>query len=287
MRRLPRLLRLLLPCLLLPAALGAEEIHVITLKHRSAQEIIPVIRPLLGPNDAVSGTDYRLLVRTAEKNLREIERVLAQLDVARRNLTLTVRQGDDASRRETSQELSGEANIGHDARVRLPQRTPPDDRGIVIEQQGADGRLRYQAREQRATASDARTQVLRVQDGQRAFIHVGQSVPHVQRIVSLAGRQVTLAQGVEYQNVVTGFEVAPRTQGERVQLEITPRLSALADPATGLANFQALRTTVNVRLGEWIDLGGIQGVGEDVRRAVAESAAASGNERRSVWIKVE
>jgi type II secretory pathway component GspD/PulD (secretin) len=286
-RHFPRLLRLLLPCLLLPAALGAEEIHVITLKHRSAQEIIPVIRPLLGPNDAVSGTDYRLLVRTAEKNLREIERVLAQLDVARRNLTLTVRQGDDASRRETLQELSGEAAIGRDARVRLPQRTPPDDRGIVIEQRGADGRLRYQAREQRGTASGARAQVLHVQDGQRAFIHVGQSVPHVQRIVSLAGRQVTIAQGVEFQNVVTGFEVLPRTQGERVQLEITPRLSSLADPATGLANFQALRTTVNVRLGEWVDLGGIQGVGEEVRRAVAESAAADSSERRSVWIKVE
>lgn len=287
MRHFPRLFRLLLPCLLLPAALGAEEIHVITLKHRSAQEIIPVIRPLLGPNDAVSGTDYRLLVRTAEKNLREIERVLAQLDVARRNLTLTVRQGADANRGEASQDLSGEAAIGRDARARLPQRTPPDDRGIVIEQQGADGRLRYQTREQRGTASDARTQILRVQDGQRAFIRVGQSVPHVQRIVSLAGRQVTIAQGVEFQNVVTGFEVLPRTQGERVQLEITPRLSALADPATGLANFQALRTTVNIRLGEWVDLGGIQGVGEEVRRAVAESAAADSNERRSVWIKVE
>lgn len=287
MRHFPRLFRLLLPCLLLPAALGAEEIHVIPLKHRSAQEIIPVIRPLLGPNDAVSGTDYRLLVRTAEKNMREIERVLAQLDVARRNLTLTVRQGTDADRHETSQELSGEAAIGRDTRIRLPQRTPPDDRGIVIEQQGADGRLRYQTREQRAAAGDARAQVLRVQDGQRAFIRVGQSVPHVKRIVSLAGRQVTLAQGVEFQNVVTGFEVLPRTQGERAQLEITPRLSALADPATGLANFQALRTTVNVRLGEWVDLGGIQGVGEEVRRAVAESAAADSNERRSVWIKVE
>ena len=271
------------------AALGTvvDEIHVIQLKHRTAQEIIPVIRPLLGPNDAMSGMDYRLIVRTSDRNLREVERMLAQIDVARRNLTLTVRQGADASRHETSQELSGAANIGRDARIRLPQRTPPDDRGVVIEQQGADGRLRYQAREERATAGDARTQVLRVQDGQRAFIHVGQSVPHVKRIVSLAGRQVTIAQGVEFQNVVTGFEVLPRTQGERVQLEVTPRLSSLADPATGLANFQALRTTVNVRLGEWVDLGGIQGVGEDVRRAVAESAVADSSERRSVWIKVE
>ena len=268
------------------AMLAADEIHVIALKHRTAQELIPVIRPLLGPTDAVSAMDYRLLVRASPKRLAEVERVVQQLDIARRNLTLSVRQGSQAENRGISQGLSGEVDVGRDARVTLPRSTS-DDRGAVIEHQSGDARLRYQTRTERGSASDERTQTLRVQDGKPAYIRLGQSVPHVKRIIALSGRQLTVAQGVEYQNVVTGFEVLPRIQGERVQLDITPRLSSLADPASGLANFQELRTTVTVRLGKWIDLGAIEGAGENIRRAIVESATAGSAEQRTVWIKVE
>ncbi len=268
------------------AASAADEIHVIVLKHRTAQELIPVIRPLLGPADAVSAMDYRLLVRTSPTRLADVERVVQQLDVAQRNLTLTVRQGSQAENRGAAQGLSGEVDVGRDARVTLP-RGATDDRGAVIEHQSGDARLRYQTRTERGRASDNRTQTLRVQNGKPAYIRLGQSVPHVKRIIALSGRQLAVAQGVEYQNVVTGFEVLPRVQGERVQLDITPRLSSLADPASGLANFQELRTTVMVRPGEWIDLGAISGAGENVRRAIVESATAGSAEQRSVWIKVE
>lgn len=270
----------------LQATAAPDDIHVITLKHRTAQELIPVIRPLLDPTDAVSAIDYRLLIRTSPKRLADVERVVQQLDVARRNLTVTVRQGSQAENRATSQSLSGEVDIGRDGRITLPRGTN-DDRGAVIESESGDARLRYQSRAERGSARDQRTQTLRVQDGKPAYIRIGQSVPHVKRIISLSGRQLAITQGVEYQNIVTGFEVLPRVQGERVQLDITPRLSSLTDPASGLANFQELRTTVNVRLGEWIDLGGISGAGENVRRAIVESASAGSSEQRSVWLKVE
>lgn len=280
--------RILLFMVMLPLAwpTQASDLRVIQLKHRTAQELLPVIRPLLGPDDAVSALDYRLIVRTTEARRREVERVVQQLDVARRNLTLRVRQGSHAEIRDTTHGVSGEVDIGQDARVTLPRRTQ-DERGVVVEQQRGDTRLRYEGRENRSSARDERTQTLRVQDGHRAYIQLGQSVPHVKRILSLAGRRVTIAQGVEYQNVVTGFEVLPRVQGERVQLEITPRLSSLADPSTGLANFQELRTTVNVRLGEWIDLGAISGAGESVRRSIVDSVVGDNTEQRSVWLKVE
>ena len=195
------------------------DIHVITLKHRTAQELVPVIRPLLGPDDAVSAVDYRLLVRTSPKRLADIERVVQQLDVAQRNLTLTVRQGSQMENRATSQGLSGEVDIGRDARVTLP-RGPADDRGVVVEHQSGDARLRYQTRTERGSASDNRVQTLRVQDGKPAYIRLGQSVPHVKRIIALSGRQLAITQGVEFQNVVTGFEVLPRVQGERVHFNV-------------------------------------------------------------------
>jgi hypothetical protein len=77
---------------LAPAGVSAEKMRVIQLKHRPAGEIIPLIRPLLGPEDALSGTDYRLIVRASDRNLKDIEHLLAQLDVAQRQLRITVEQ---------------------------------------------------------------------------------------------------------------------------------------------------------------------------------------------------
>lgn len=124
-------------------------------------------------------------------------------------------------------------------------------------------------------------------DGQRAHIRIGQSVPYVKKILTLTKNQIAIEQGVELRNVTTGFEVLPRVHGDHVRIEITPRLSTLDNPATGLVNFQELTTTVETKLGEWIDLGALLGSGNDVQRAILESAATESGERRTVHIKIE
>lgn len=266
---------------LAPGAAPAEdETRVIQLKHRPAAEIAPILKPLLGPNDAISGTDFRLIVRTSDKNLHAIERVLAQLDVARRRLKITVKQAVVTDRAQTDQSLSGEA--GKEVRITLPRNRPKDDKGLTV-----GGDLRYQTKTITTAARDETTQLITTQDGQRAHIRVGQSVPHVRRILMLSGGQGKAAQGVEFQNVTTGFDVVPRVQGETVHLEITPRLSTLDNAASGLVSFQEYSTTVTAKLGEWVDLGAITGAGEELRREILDSAGARAGERRTILIKVE
>lgn len=277
--------------ILLPVALAvfhsstsaiADEARILQLKHRTAEELVPVIRPLLGPDDALSGMGYRLIVRTPEKNLKEIERVLGQLDIAPRRLQITVQQtvADDSTA--TSQSVSGEARLGDKARITLPA-TPTDDRGLVVQKDD----LRYSAGRRATTAGHANIQTVTTVDGQRAYIRIGQSVPHVKKILALNRNQMVIAQGIELQNVTTGFDVRPRVRGDRVQIEITPRLSTLKNPSTGLADFQELTTTVEAKLGEWIDLGAILGHRDEVQRAILESAAAESGERRTVRLKIE
>jgi hypothetical protein len=72
-----------------------------------------------------------------------------------------------------------------------------------------------------------------------------------------------------------------------VLVEITPRLSSLRNPATGLADFQELSTTVETKPGEWLDLGEILGNRDEVNRAILESAATVSGERRTVRIRIE
>ncbi len=264
------------------ASASAEETRIIQLKHRPAGEIIPLIRPLLGPEDALSGTDYRLIVRTSDRNLKDIERLLAQLDVAQRQLRITVEQRVADDRDTATHSIAGEVRIGDKARIKLPEESP-DNRGLVAQKDNL--RLRT---DQRTTAGrNETTQTVMALDGQRASIRIGQSVPHVKEILALGRRQVLIAQGIELQDVTTGFDVLPRVSGDRVRMEITPRLSTLRDPATGLADFQELATTVEVRLGEWIDLGTILGHRNEIDRAILESAATESGERRTIRLKVE
>jgi hypothetical protein len=271
-----------LTTLLAFAGVSAEEARIIQLKHRPAGEIIPLIRPLIGPDDALSGMDYRLIVRTSDRNLKNIERLLAQLDVAPRQLRITVEQRVADDRDTTIHSVEGEIQIGDEAQIKLPEKSP-DNRGLVIQRDN----LRLRTGQRTTVGRNETTQTVMALDGQRASIRIGQSVPHVKEILALDRRQVLIAQGIALQDVTTGFDVLPRVRGDRVRMEITPRLSTLRDPTTGLADFQELATTVEVRLGEWIDLGAILGHRSEIDRAILESAATESGERRTIRLKIE
>jgi hypothetical protein len=271
-----------LTALLALADASAEEAHIIQLKHRPAGEIIPLIRPLLGPEDALSGMDYRLIVRTSDRNLKEIARLLAQLDVAPRRLRITVEQRVADDRDTATHSVEGEVQIGDKARIKLPEKSP-DNHGLVVQKDN----LRLRTDQRTTTGRNESTQTVMALEGQRASICIGQSVPHVKEILALGRRQILIAQGIELQDVTTGFDVLPRVSGDRVRMEITPRLSTLRDPATGLADFQELATTVEARLGEWIDLGTILGYRNEIDRAILESAATESGERRTIRLKIE
>lgn len=269
--------------LLLASAAGADTLQIIELRHRPAAEIEPVLRPLLRPDEAVSSIGYQLVVRASDARRVEIERLVATLDVAPRPLTLTLRQtivraGD--SRRDS---VSGEIPVGSRGRVVVPSN--PDARGddFTIERDG----IRYRGERRSATTDESRVQTLRLQEGKPAFVRVGQSAPAVERIVALTGRgAVVVAQGIDIRQFSTGFDVLARIRGERVQLDITPRLAGGLD-ASGALRFQELQTSVGARLGEWVDLGGVLGQSSDVGRAILDSAATASNEDVRISLKVE
>jgi hypothetical protein len=170
--------------------------------------------------------DYRLIVRTADRNLKEIERLLAQLDVAPRQLRITVEQRVADDRDITSHSVEGEVQIGDKTRIKLPEKSP-DDRGLVVQKNN----LRLRADRRTTAGRNEFTQTVMVLDGQRVSIRIGQSVPQVKEILALGRGQVLIAQDIDLQNATTGFDVLPRVRGDRVLMEITPRLSTLRDPS--------------------------------------------------------
>lgn len=282
---LKRLIWLLLFSMLATAALADYPLRIIPLKHRSAEELIPVIRPMLGPGENVGGMNYQLFVRASDKGLRDIEQLLEELDRARKNLRIVLQQDVARNGESGSQELSGEGRAGN-VRIIVPEREPSGRGGLIVGGRQEDS-LRYKITRSTGASQDNTSQFVNVLEGAPAFIRVGQSLPYVQRFLAYAGSRVVYGQDTQFLNVTTGFDVLPRLNGDRVELEIAPRLSFVGNRGVQDVSFQELRTTVSARLGEWVELGGISASRDEVSRAIFETASAQSGERRVVRLKVE
>jgi hypothetical protein len=73
------------------AALAQGTLEVISLRHRTAEQVIPVLRPLLEPGAALSGQYNQLIVRTSPANLAQLRAVLDAIDQPARRLVISVR----------------------------------------------------------------------------------------------------------------------------------------------------------------------------------------------------
>lgn len=95
-RRLPFFIALLLLVLAGTPARGQDTVlEAINLKHRSVEQVLPFLEPLVHGEGSVSGMHNVLLVRTTPANLAEIRRALEAIDTPPRRLRITVRQDVD------------------------------------------------------------------------------------------------------------------------------------------------------------------------------------------------
>jgi type II secretory pathway component GspD/PulD (secretin) len=272
-----------------PALSQATVLEVIPLRYRAAEEVIPVIQPMLAREGTVSGFQGKLVVRTTPANLEEIKRILASIDTAPRQLVITVRQDADIERSASSAELSG--TVGSErARATVPRARRENRGGSVILRDG-DDRLRAQVQESESSTSERNTQTVRVMEGREAFVRVGQSIPvrerHVRR--SVAGGQVVeqIVGGTQYRDVTTGFYVLPRLSGDRVTLDISPQRESLSRQVPGGVNVQSVVTSVSGRLGEWMEVGGIVQDASGQQTVLLGRSVSAARDSRRVLVKVE
>ncbi len=281
--------------LALGLALGAvparaeAALEVIPLHYRTAEEVIPVLRPMLAPEGTLSGFKGQLIVRTTPENLAEIKRILASLDSAPRQLLITVRQDADLDRQRSTAGVSGSVG-GENARVTVPPASRERYGGSVVLREG-DNRIRAHVLESGSAGTDRNTQTLRVMEGREAFIRAGQSVPVRGRQVTrtVVGGQVVeqVVDTTQYRDVTTGFYVRARVSGDRVVLDVSPQRETLSQDIRGGVNVQRVVTTVSGRLGEWMELGGVGQTATAEQSVLLGRASSATRDDRRVLIKVE
>jgi hypothetical protein len=217
--------RVLIRCALAAALLFAGgayaqySLEILSLRHRTADQVLPTLQPLVEPGGTLTGQGSQLLVRTSAANLAELRRALEAIDRPARRLQISVRFDDslDASRRA----------LGASGRI------------------GSDGsRVEIRARDSRAIAEERVDQRVQVLEGGHAMIYTGQSQPvRERRLIQTPGGVVSQEVTV-LQDTRMGFEVVPRVAGSTVQVEIA-----------GSSGY----TTASGPLGQWFELGAVAG----------------------------
>jgi hypothetical protein len=260
--------------LLAAGALAQGTLEIIGLKHRTVEQVLPVLRPLLEPGGTLTGQYNQLIVRTSPRNLAELRAALEAIDTPLRRLVISVRfeTAADASRR--ALQASGTVRSGS---VTIGNTPVPADR-TQVEVRVLDSRAALDER------VDQRVQVL---EGGRAFIATGESRPLRQRQVVPAPGGVVITESTLLQEAATGFEVVPRLSGNTVFLEIAPQRETFVPGAPGAVRGQRAASSVSGRLGEWIELGGSGGSSARDERGILSTREARSAESRRIWVKVE
>jgi len=272
--------RIFLILLLACATAYGAGLHVIDLRNRPADEILPVIRPLLQPGGSISGQGFKLFVRASRHNLADIRQAVAALDVPERMLRVSVRQSRGLNGFDSMRGMGG-ARQDANTRTFISGREPPQ-LSTRTEPAGS-----YRIERRTSQGLDYTTRFLTVLDGHRAFIQVGRSHPQVQPFAVLAAGQLDTGAGIEYRDVTTGFEILPRLHGDRVWIEVTPQFAFASNRGGQTVAFQLLRTTIDARIGQWVNLGGAVGTNSAITQTILGQTITTGSDKRRILIRID
>jgi len=239
----------------------AQSLTVFDLKHRRAEEIIPVLQPLLEQGGALTGQDYKLFVRASPGNVAQLRSAVEQLDKQQRQMLVSVRRG---SARDIERE---QASVSGTVRTDRPR--------ADVTVRAGQGTLRTQS------SSVSSVQVL---DGSSAFIATGTSVPMVTSVAVGGGRRPFVAGTVEQRDLQRGFMVTPRIRGNEVILEIEQQDERVSG---GNIQTQTLNTQIIGKLGSWIQLGGVSESSSSTDSGILSRSYGTSSNELSIWVKVD
>jgi type II secretory pathway component GspD/PulD (secretin) len=228
-------------------AAAQQSLEVISLRYRTVDQVLDTLRPLVEPGGTLTGQGSQLILRVSPANLAEIRRALDAIDRPQRRLQISVRFDDALESSRRDLAVGGSAS----------------NQGVRIE---------GSARDSQRTAEERVDQRVQTIDGGRATISTGQSRPVRRRETVHTPKGLVTLEVTEIRETASGFEVVPRVSGNMVSMQIfTPRAAS----------------TVSGRLGEWLELGAIDGSAARDERGIGSLSEATATQSRRVSVKVE
>jgi len=270
---------------LLPLQVSAQstQLVVIELNSRTADEVIPLLKPMLARGGTISGLKDKLIIRTTPENLAVLRSMLDVVDARPRRLLITVGQERDGL--EETREIRVSGSIGNDnVRIVLPDTSESAAMERAGELQSEQISVQVRANSTRSDTSMQISQTVQVLEGGTAFIGVGESIPLRER--SAVGG-VSSQETIGFQETVSGFYAIPRVRGNRVNVQLAAAADTVIDRRSGAAHIQRVTTVVSGRIGEWIEVGGISEISSERQAEIASRRGGASRGQKRIYIKVE
>ncbi|MEX0951171.1 MAG: secretin N-terminal domain-containing protein [Gammaproteobacteria bacterium] len=267
------------------------QLEVIPLQHQLLQDVLPTLEPMVAPGGSITGMNDQLIIRSTPQNIAEIKQILNSLDRAPQQLMISVRQNVDGQWQQQDHAITGryrDDNVriegdGRNARERLRAE-------LERRQGGSDASIGYEFENRYGSDRDHNMHNVRATEGYPAFVQTGQSLPFPNRNTLVRPDGTIIVQdGTDYVDASSGFYALARLQGDRVSVEIAPRLSRLESGYGGLpvVQLQDVHTVVTGRLGEWLAVGGADQSQQNSSRRILGSGNQQSQEQRQISIKVD
>lgn len=247
------------------------EFKIFTLQHRFASDLLPIVDPMVGADGTANGIDNQLIIRAQPERMREIEAIVAKLDAVRTNRKISINTSNNIQSQSERTEASGKIKMGK-VIVGNDRRAKPNTGNVEIERGSS-------------STQQSSHQFINVLDGERAFIRVGQLVPFTQEWVTITQRYIQVDRLTDWREVATGFAVRPRTLGNEVELEITPRIARINNQ--GFIDFEELTTVIRTPLGSWVDIGSTMQQNDEISRKILGIQNRSSQQKNSLSVKVD
>lgn len=242
----------------------AEEIQLLQLKHRTAEELLPLIQPM-NHRVKLTANGYQLIARGSPTDIAELESLIAQLDQALRQFLIRVRFSDDQASTAASQNGNVRIETGRDRQVAIGANINHHS----TQRQGQDG------------------YVARATEGMPTLISMGSQRPgYVYQAYDPARGGGVILQSNPVQTS-SGFYARVRANGNLVTIEVAPQKSSFDEERGNQINVQQMQTEITGRLGEWIELGGVNQSSEYQGSGTLHSTHRDNHSNNNIYIQVE
>ena len=260
-------LALLLVCLWLP--LGAQSadgfiIYTLPVKHRSPESLIETLDPLLEQGGYITTSGNKLIIKTSSQNFQQIALLVDELDTPVQQLLISVRQSKSGNSNNGELSTQGSITTG---KIRLDGKPIATNQTVTVKKSTGwgSGESSYQ---------------LRAVEGERVFLQSGQQVPIQSRYGVVGG----IATSDYYKPVTSGVSLIARLRNGQVILDLTQE----ANKVDGRnIDTQSMRTQINVRLGEWDQVAGIQANNASRDTGLISHQTSNITSDTSIYIKVD
>ena len=275
----------LIALVLLASAVLAESVSTIELQNRPAEEVIPIVEPMLGADDAISGQGFKIFLRSSPATLARVREMVAVLDKPAKVLQVSVFQGSERELGSLGVSAHVQVESG-DASVEVgAERDNEDAAGGSVTYRTGKGSVKVNGISTQESLRDSPIHQPRVTKGTEAYIETGERIPYFLGTAWRGDR--TFAGSIEYKDAMTGFYVLPRVRGDNVILEVNPYKSSRLDSGEDSFDTQSAGTTVTGRLGQWILVGGVTEQLERSQSTTGTTVATENSRNTGIWIKAD